>query len=697
MKIRIPRIEFALVAVLGMSMVGCVTPDSGSGDSASGIVISNADSSGDTSGTVSSNDVIAISSLSLVNATENSFDAAVNYSDDANNNASVSLNYCNQTDLPGCDPSNGSSIWMDEVSGRYMAQVSGLSSPNDPGDVIKVKVTAYDPDSGTPSELSNIVVLQSQASAANDGITIANLTSTTSVDSISASIGFSGDDNGNASVALHYCNQTSQPGCDPISGNSVSMVKSGSNFTATINNLSSPGDTYNLEVSVADTDGVNASNLVDTATLYTGGAVVSGLACGTSITSSGTYVLDQNLVCSGSWLSVSASNVVVNMSGHSITYSNSTSGAHAIELNGSVTGFKLGGNGTINSGSSAGHAIFTNNDNINGLDIGTITFNMRGPSADAIHFSNSPSAVMDIAIHDNVMNMNPVSAGYVTGVYFDGGGSGYYTGSINNNAITLGQNASSGRPSAIAVTFPNALQNNPLEIHSNTITLNGTMNNGVRLYGSDNFVIRNNSITVTSVGNNAKPIQLDGGSSYNDVYANNIDVNSTDTASSTYAIRIRFDASYNKIHANTINIEDSSGSYPAYGIVLGATEGGTTPNANEIYDNLIVGADGNIPLAFYEDSGYQASNDYHDNTVINTGNGPLITFYPVYTSRPVYNLRFANESYSTNGSTVALIPSFAGDGSLKNVSWCGSNITNSEVNDVNGIGGWSISNSACTL
>ena len=69
---------------------------------------------------------------------------------------------------------------------------------------------------------------------------------------------FTNDTNSNATAILYYCNETSSPGCNPISGTSLNMTKSGNQFSSSIGSLTnSLQDQYNILVVVSDADGVN--------------------------------------------------------------------------------------------------------------------------------------------------------------------------------------------------------------------------------------------------------------------------------------------------------------------------------------------------------------------------------------------------------------------------------------------------------
>ena len=89
-------------------------------------------------------------------------------------------------------------------------------------------------------------------------------------DDFTAQVGFTGDDNTNATVTLYYCNETHNPSCDPLDGENVVMTPGSGVFTTSVANLPYPyagGEQLNLAVVAIDTDGVTGSPLTTTITL----------------------------------------------------------------------------------------------------------------------------------------------------------------------------------------------------------------------------------------------------------------------------------------------------------------------------------------------------------------------------------------------------------------------------------------------
>src|SRR6202012_1796238 len=75
-----------------------------------------------------------------------------------------------------------------------------------------------------------------------------------------ATANFVGDHNANATATIYYCDNTSTPGCNPLTGTSASMTHGATSFTYTASSLTNSGtDTYNVEVIAADADGISGS------------------------------------------------------------------------------------------------------------------------------------------------------------------------------------------------------------------------------------------------------------------------------------------------------------------------------------------------------------------------------------------------------------------------------------------------------
>jgi alpha-tubulin suppressor-like RCC1 family protein len=203
---------------------------------------------------------IVISNLTASSlVSESAFDAQITFANDANSNAVVTLWYCNQTDSAGCDPLTGTSFVMTRGAGVYTAAVSGLSSPNDSGDVLNLAVVTTDVDSVVGSPLSSTVTLLTAPPITVTGISSASITTT----GFTINLPFTGDSNHNSAATLYYCNATDNFVCDPLTvGTSVAMVRGTGNYSKAVSGLSSPndpGDEFNIYVAITDADGVTGS------------------------------------------------------------------------------------------------------------------------------------------------------------------------------------------------------------------------------------------------------------------------------------------------------------------------------------------------------------------------------------------------------------------------------------------------------
>ncbi|MCB0343220.1 MAG: hypothetical protein KDD59_13325 [Bdellovibrionales bacterium] len=120
---------------------------------------------GDLSGRVDVNESdqptndLVISNLLVTGASPTGFTVRVDYTNDADNDGSATLWYCNNTDSPGCNPESGSSPPILDYTTYFEATVSGLSDPDNPGDTFNVRVVANDPD-GFNGPLDSTATLQ---------------------------------------------------------------------------------------------------------------------------------------------------------------------------------------------------------------------------------------------------------------------------------------------------------------------------------------------------------------------------------------------------------------------------------------------------------------------------------------------------------------------------------------------------------
>ncbi|MBT4790325.1 MAG: LamG domain-containing protein, partial [Halobacteriovoraceae bacterium] len=77
----------------------------------------------------------------------------IDFSNDQDDDASAILFFCNETDTPSCDPLTGTSVPLTKGAGEFTGSVTGLTSPNDNGDILNYIVVISDGDGvvGAPS------------------------------------------------------------------------------------------------------------------------------------------------------------------------------------------------------------------------------------------------------------------------------------------------------------------------------------------------------------------------------------------------------------------------------------------------------------------------------------------------------------------------------------------------------------------
>lgn len=124
-------------------------------------------------------DIISLSSFSFSSVTDNGMTAIVSFSGDENLNAVLNISWCNVTDNAACTPTNTTA--MTRSAGHFTITLSGLSSPNDPGDNLKFSVTAIDLDGTSNSPLISTQELTKTISIGNStskGYTVADTTVT---------------------------------------------------------------------------------------------------------------------------------------------------------------------------------------------------------------------------------------------------------------------------------------------------------------------------------------------------------------------------------------------------------------------------------------------------------------------------------------------------------------------------------------
>ncbi|MFT6633579.1 MAG: hypothetical protein ACJAS4_003550 [Bacteriovoracaceae bacterium] len=194
---------------------------------------------------------ISLSNMVFSRQNLNGLDISVDFSGDNENNATVRAYFCNSTDSPACDPLLGDSVLMSRNASNYTVRITGLNSPNDEGDVLNFSVVAVDPNGTGGSPLLGTDYL---ADLRLSGLVKSSIVS----DGFSVRVNFS-EINSNSTVNFYWCNETDSPGCNPLIGNVVPMVRGATTFDVDISGLVAPnnhGDNLSIAIEGIDPDGV---------------------------------------------------------------------------------------------------------------------------------------------------------------------------------------------------------------------------------------------------------------------------------------------------------------------------------------------------------------------------------------------------------------------------------------------------------
>ena len=121
----------------------------------------------------------------------------------------------------------------------------------------------------------------------NDVIALGLSISNIDIDSFTANITISNDENDNSAAQLFYCNETDSAGCDPLLFTPTSLIKTDNSFKLILSSLASPndaGDILNIVVVVSDIDGVTNATLTTQLTLQALYKIHRSLAVGATTT-----------------------------------------------------------------------------------------------------------------------------------------------------------------------------------------------------------------------------------------------------------------------------------------------------------------------------------------------------------------------------------------------------------------------------
>ena len=328
--------------------------------------------------------------------------------------------------------------------------------------------------------------------------------------------------------------------------------------------------------------------------------------CGTTISSSGTYTISQNLTCSGTVVTINASNVILDLGGKTVIYDTSgginTFGIY-IASNGINTEIK---NGTItqstslaDSSGSGSSAIRSNSvANTAGPKIHDLTINTHTIDARGIRLTNNGFGAQ---IYNNTLNTSNLASVQDNG----------------NGAIEWGEDSYLDNP---PTTAGGQDANNPARFYNNIINGSqcGFWISGlsyVEIYGNQihqhnpqngkaGYAVRDLNIHHVKIHDNIISTQygmgivLDLNSDYNEVYNNYLEMSDLGTGAwnSEIGLRFRHGGAYNKMYHNTVIVHDlgSTSATPnnqganlkAFFMGDGHNEDNLGwPHDNEIYEN----------------------------------------------------------------------------------------------------------------
>jgi hypothetical protein len=303
----------------------------------------------------------------------------------------------------------------------------------------------------------------------------------------------------NATVGVAYSQTlTVTGGVAPYTWTLLSGALPGGIFLQTNGTLSGAAlasGTFNFTVKVTDAGGSSATqalSLIVSATLP--GGQIPLTACGTLTLAGGVYQLQNDVTAAGTCFSVQASNVVLDLNNHMVTYATSDGSGHRHGVLGlacfdpDVAGNPCGGNaanltvmnGKIVQGAAA--APFSH-----AIQMGQINF------------------VQNLTVHDlDITISSPSSVGILTS--FSLGGASIYNNTIHNNVTSI---ASRHNFDGMSIHINNdSGAATPNQIHHNVII--GGAQGGIRDTNTKGSEIYNNDISQTAIFSNGFCIDAAG-------------------------------------------------------------------------------------------------------------------------------------------------------------------------------------------
>lgn len=387
-------------------------------------------------------------------------------------------------------------------------------------------------------------------------------------------------------------------------------------------------------------------------------------ACGT-ISSAGTYVLQNDITADGTCMTINSGSVVLDLNGHTITYNTAAGDSvYGVLVSWNKVGVRIT-NGTLRQGpgngykSSAVYSLQARN-----VEFDHLTIYYQGDNNGGIE-QNGGGFAVNVNIHDNFIYPNGTKRidpqlGYAThyggfsaiNVYGSGGAV-----TIANNYIEGKGNGGIGFGYAMPLT-------QTLQITGNTVKMASLVRDGYAIaIGSGTnddigFEIANNTIVQSS----GRGILVAGnlnanspGPGLGSIHHNSIDVREARDSGEYNApgtgigIQLRFGVHNVKIYENTVRAHAGASACPrqfpeskgddciAIGIKVGAGQNGVN---NQVYNNTIEvdTTDGSlIAMGLYATVASNGSNIFYGNTVTsnsiivdtndNDGNGSNFLFH----------------------------------------------------------------------
>ena len=302
-----------------------------------------------------------------------------------------------------------------------------------------------------------------------------------------------------------------------------------------------------------------------------------------------TYIVSQNFSCSGTALVITATNVVLDLGGHTITYGTGGATSYGVDITGINAEVKNG----ILTESAASAALRCHGinsvgpNNVSGPKIHDLTINTVSKGSQGIHLDYAGYGAQ---VYNNTLNISPTLADrnvsadevcYGIALLEDYYGTSSNHAAIHHNVIN---GSSRGIGLMTGVAYVDIYSN---EIHHVAPATNAKISVGIMLgQGANHNRIFDNTITTTK----GRGITLEADNcDYNQIYGNTIDVGDTQSGEYNRAvgIRLRYGGSYNAIHDNSVTVRTGNNNEimcfkmgdNAYELATGV------PTYNEIYSN----------------------------------------------------------------------------------------------------------------